>query len=70
MISGPDIDIIQPQKSTTFITINKATLHDKFEYNNNALVLKGPKLKSNKLIFDMDPLQIGSNIVLSQPTAK
>ena len=69
MISCPSIDIFYPRKLTTFITLNKATLDDKFQYDNNVLVLKGPQLISNKLIFDEDPLHIGSSIVLSQQNA-
>ena len=66
MLSNCHSDIFQPRKSTVFLTINKQTLLSNFKYENNVLVLQGPRLQSNNLVFDSEPLHIGIGITLTK----
>lgn len=65
-ISHCHIDNSLPFRSTVILTINKTTLNNHFNYNNNVLVLKCPKLTTKYLVFDEDPEHIRNGITLTQ----
>ena len=54
------------KKSTTFVTMNETTLEKHFNYENNVLELKDPKILNNNLIFAIHPKHVGNGIVLSK----
>ena len=58
-------DLYLPRKTTVILTINKETLHEQFDYNNNVMELQKPTLSSNNLSFHPSPLHVGNGILLS-----